>query len=265
MDKVVLNRKDGSKYFQNLFADHVVETGSSTFEFPDKAAMIFPQLLDYIYSPTTLHLTTDNASAFYFLGKIFGIEHLSWKAKHFWKLDLSFDTVAIYYGDAIIFQDDQIMNAVLATCEDPEVLLNFKVDSPILQVPDPKLWLLLLQKIGSSHSKHMSKLVASYCLRHHVDANTFLQLTDEEMMPVVSWSVALGLLGLEWEIYRRSNVEGLSSLQDRCIKALAKTWDKIDVSKDEFTDFLVEACSQARCTPPSCATESSPYSKKTFS
>lgn len=238
VDKVVLNRKDCSKYFQSLFADHVVETGSSRFEFPDKAAMIFPQLLDYIYSPTTLRLSTKSAAAFYFLGKRFGIEHLFWKAKHFWKQDLSFETVAIYYEDAIIFHDDQIMNAVLATCEDPGVLLKIKVDSPILQVPDPKLWLLLLQKISPSHSEHMSKLVASYCSRHLVDADTFMQLTEEDLMPVVSWSVALGLLGLECDILRSSNDEGLSSLQYRCIKALAKTWDKMDVSKVEFTNFL---------------------------
>lgn len=229
-----------SKYFQTKFASQkIIPAASSRFVFPNEAALDFAAFLDYIYSPGTLCLTGKNAAAFHFFGRYFGLSHLRWAAKQFWTADLNFDTVAMYYQDAIVFDDHKIMDAVQEYCSDTKVLLRFCADSAIVKVPDPRLWMFLLEKVGPAHSGHLSVLIAAFCSRNAVADSTFLQLTNPEKLPVFASSAALAMLDQEWTILGSANEAGrLSSIQERGLSALEQDWSGIDTSKPEVTKFL---------------------------
>lgn len=237
-----------SEYFQSFFGQYPHATTSDEYspsatrlELHEKAARFFPELLDYMYGKD-LKLTSESATVFHFFGHYFGMRRLRWEAKQFWQTDMTHSTVATYYQDAIVFGDPKVMSAVQHACCKDAILLRFKPDSPILQVPDARLWLYLVEHTAPRHSEHLSRLVASFCSEHKVDAETFAQLTAPEHMPVIAFSVTLILLDLERSIIGGSNEDDmaaqLSSLQHRCIKALEYRWSEMEVVKKEFSDFL---------------------------
>jgi len=238
-----------SEYFQSFFGEYPHATtvdeyspSATRLELHEKAARFFPDLLDYMYG-RELKLTSDNATVFHFFGHYFGMRRLRWEAKQFWQSDMTHKTVATYYQDAIVFGDPKVLHAVKEACRHDDILLRFKPDSPILQVPDPQLWLYLVEHAKPRHSEHLSRLVASYCSEHsNIEPETFAQLTAPTHMPSIAFSVTLILLDLERDIFGVANEddEQLSSLQDRCIAALEQRWSEMEVTKDEFSHFLAQ-------------------------
>lgn len=232
-----------SEYFRSFFGQYPQATtadegspSATRLELHEKAARFFPELLDYMYG-LPLKFDSENSTVFHFFGHYFGMRRLRWEAKSFWSNDMSHETVAAYYQDAIVFGDPKVMKAVEEACCQEAILLRFEPDSPILQVPDPQLWLYLVEHTSPRHSEHLSRLVASFCSEHEVDPETFVELTAPEHLPKVAFSVTLILLDLERTIINEDDTS-LSSLQDRCIAALERRWSEIEVDKEEFSDFL---------------------------
>lgn len=154
-------------------------------------------------------------------------------------------TLALYYEHAIQFDNAKLMDAVLTTCSDPLVFWSLTAESAIFRIPDPRLCLHLVQQVGgrgdasirssTNNSDRLSQLVASFCSQHFVNPATFARLTDPLTMPTittVSSQVALSLLKLECAILggpEPVTSNGLTSLQERCLVALEKTWHELDV------------------------------------
>ena len=244
-----------SEYFQSFFGQYPHATTADEYspsatrlELHAKAARYFPDLLDYMYG-RDLKLTSDNATVFHFFGHYFGMRRLRWEAKQFWQDDMTHETVATYFRDAILFGDPKIVRAVMEACCQDAILLRFQPHSPILQVPDPQLWLYLVEHVGRRHSEHLSRLVASFCSEHTVEPETFRQLTAPERLPAIAFSVTLILLDLERSIVgamtdgEEEATQELTSLQDRCIASIEQRWSDVEVDKNEFSDFLVQQSS----------------------
>jgi len=229
-----------SLYFERLFQNkNFAESDSKTsrIELEKLAAKAFPTLLDYLYSQEhKLELTTDNASALSFLGQYFEMHRLRWEASRFCKNDMSLETVATYYQHAKIFLDEKISKLVAKKCCDELGLIA--VDSQLVKLSDVALWRDIIQLIRDGRpglfydSKYFSRLIAEFCSTHkdQVDSETFAHFTDAAHMLVVAKEAAVPLLQLEADFTPSSNTsELLSSLQGRCVGALASSWRSIDV------------------------------------
>ena len=229
-----------SLYFERLFQNKNFsesDTKTSRIELNHKAVLAFPQMLDYLYSQEhKLELTTDDATALCFLGQYFEIHRLRWEASRFCKIDMSLDTVATYYQHAKIFHDEKISKLVAKKCCDELSLIA--IDSQLVKVSDVALWRDIIQLIRDGRSglfydsRYLSRLIAEFCSNHkeQVDSETFTHFTDATHMLVVAKQAAVPLLQLEGYFTPTSNTsELLSSLQGRCVGALASSWRSIDV------------------------------------
>jgi hypothetical protein len=158
-----------------------------------------------------------------------------------------------------LLSDFRILHAVADLCANQ--LLELSRQSPIVQASHPEFFLSLMKHISKKYatgdiapdlSKHASCLMVEVLLRWYDIANTdgqtlFAQLTDAELLPEIDSSVALTFLELSLTMNEPDGIrsrdvsedltadnEGkLTSLQQRCIKAVAKDWNDIQLSQPE--------------------------------
>jgi BTB/POZ domain len=232
-----------SLFFAKLFTEEQHQTTrTSRFDLSSEAAVVFPKLLDYLYAPSSLIFTTENAAIFYYFGQMLGLPRLRWEAKQFWTADLNLSTVGSYYQQAVVLDIGRLLAAVTNACASKDILLHLTIDSPLLQVPRVEALLDLVQTVGPMHSEHLSVLVAKFCSLHFplgvIDKNAFHQLTNPDKMPEIDPSVVFTLLDLEYKIlapgkHEDNNGEELSSLQERCLTTLEQCWDTIDFACEQ--------------------------------
>ena len=224
-----------SEYFQSFFCKNRTNShGLSQLRFHEKAARLFPMFLDFMYGQD-LEISSYDATIFHYFGHFFGMRRLRWEAKQFWQQDMKAETVATYYENAILFGDPKVMSALQEACCKDNIFLSFAKKSLIFQIPDPQLWLYVVEHVGPSRSEHLSKLVTWFCQLHKVDADTFLKLTSAQHMPRIDHSAASILLYLEQTYHRKGQAsnDSLTSLQIRCIKSMEQNWKDIQVDNEE--------------------------------
>jgi hypothetical protein len=233
-----------SEYFYRLFQnDNFAEaqTRVSRIQLHETAALVFPKLLDYLYSPNDKQLSigTETATALHYLGQYFEMRHLRWDAKQFWQTDLTVENCATYYEHACLFSDDKVHKAVADVVR--RGILSITPASPFFAVSGPDFWLEILHQgfiATRDSSRHVSILLAELCSRHEdMDAELFRQLVDATHLPKIHSDAAFKLIELEERIAGVSETE-LSSLQERCVGALSNNWKFLKVSDDDTLAFL---------------------------
>jgi hypothetical protein len=244
-----------SEYFVRLFQDGgrfaESKTQTSCIEFDEIAAKAFPLLLDFLYSPDAeVQLTTENATALHSMAKYFDIRYLRWKTNEFWRKGMTIATCGTYYEHAWILQDEKILKAASAKCA--ENIMEIKNSTRLVRVPDAKFWLDLLQQTTITNgfgphtfSRHVSTLIAEFCRQNKVDATTFKELTDGKYLPTIHPDAALPLLETEREIAFIPDTSRLSTLQERCVDAIARDWRRHRVNLQKATTAAL-LCKQSK-------------------
>ena len=233
-------------YFERLFQNQQFserETRTSKIQLNTSAATAFPCMLDHMYSPEhKLEIDTQNATALNSLGQYFGNHCLRWQAEQFRQNDLSIKSCGIYYAQAQLFKDVNFLERIAKFCF--ENLACITPDSDLIELSDMELWSKLFEwnrgDEGSSqwfyNCKHLSCLFGKYISLHedHLDATTFTRLTSPACMVEIDNSAAVALLRAEALLFPDSKTSGdLSTLQTRCVEALVRAWESIDVPKLE--------------------------------
>jgi hypothetical protein len=104
-----------SGYFANLFscgADDCV----ARVDLSDKAAVYFPDFLDYMYLSEAFMITTCNAVALCFLSQCFMVSSLQEEVDEFIRQDLKITNVGTYISDAIHFKDETTSSRAMEKC-----------------------------------------------------------------------------------------------------------------------------------------------------
>lgn len=216
-----------SEYFSRLFAnqghkEHDTHTGC--IEMEELAANAFPLMLDYLYSLWNTHenpITTENVVALHYLGRYFGIRGLRKEAQSFWKKHMTICQLGIYLNHATLFQDDQVYDAVVEKCVGS--IDSITVDSRLAELPGVQFWLDVLGKNQGRSSLALSTLVSSFCVKNKevLDVETFLQLTENSVLPELSTAAAMEFFQLEKAFVPvPATSNELSDLQRRGLEAL---------------------------------------------
>jgi len=234
-----------SNYFRDLFAVHnssrsvcSQDAAIVTFEMDEIAAQAMPILLDYLYDPEgSIAITTENATSLHWLGHFFEIRRLRWISKRFLHKDLNTKTCGTYYEHARILKDEKLLKTVSKYCI--KHIESIDCTSRLMHVPEPDLWIRILRQntITSEFSRHMSQLIAEFCKHNHVDADSFSQLTCETYLPVIHGEAALTLIEVESTIVQPVP-SSLTSLQERCIRALVRQWETAELTTDRSMSVL---------------------------
>lgn len=226
-----------AEYFVKLFSGggRFAENKDATsrIELEELAAKHFPTLLDYFYEGD-LPLTTNNATALHSMAKYFDMRRLRWEAKQFWQKDISdAKTFGIYYEHARILADEKVLDAATKSCS--ENIMTINKSSRLMKVPEPTLWLNILQNqpkediAAEQFSRHASTLIAEFANQNlDLEVAMFQQLTAPKLLPHIHVEAALRLIDAERQIVAPG--EGrLSNLQERCVAALSKDWNSINL------------------------------------
>lgn len=207
------------------------DDGTTHLELDEKAAKVFPDLLDFLYKPDALVISTQTAPALHYLGQYLGIRRLRWEAKQFWKLDLSMKNVGTYYEHAYIFEDEKILESVKELLV--KEIMNVKPTSKIVKVSHCDLWSNVVELViahgGSNLNtkiKYMSEIIAEFATQNvsNIDAKGFDKLTSADKLPVVSYKAAAALM----EVKDKLGGKGIPDLHDRCTTAMAKEWAAVN-------------------------------------
>jgi len=221
-------------YFVRLLQNHGFSEATvqkSRIVLHKLAADTFPRFLDYLYLENDDNVadevfTTETVSAFHHLAQYFGVtSNLQAKCQAFWKEDMTVENAIIYYEQAVIFHDQEIMAAVVEVVwKNLDQINNASTDPEkphsLMEASDSAFWLLVLQKNGGEPNNALSQTITYFSTLHlsELDADIFSQLTDPKLLPSVAWEAAIDLLKLEKKLLK------LATVQDRCIEALATHW-----------------------------------------
>ena len=124
------------------------------------------------------------------------------------------------YEHAKLFNDRKAYRVVVEKCIDN--LCSVKTDSHLMKVSNAQFWLDVLQSKSKArehnHQQVMSTLISAFCSQHkdELDAETFLNLTDQSVLPTLSVEAAMDLMALEMSfVPAPSSADDLSNLQKR--------------------------------------------------
>ena len=133
-----------------------LQTNTSCIELEELAASAFPHMLDYIYSMDhVLDVTSQTATALYYLGGYFELRSLRWDAKQFWLRDMDSTTCGTYYEHSKILQQEKIQQAAVLKCA--QYVMNINERSRLLHVPNnDEFWLSLLEANHPSNGNNNS-------------------------------------------------------------------------------------------------------------
>jgi len=220
-----------SEYFACLFSNTNLkehESQTSRIDLEDLAAKAFPVMLDYLYQPwrdiAHSDLTLENSVALHYLGRYFEVCGLRktvrnfWRRKmtmHSWSTTSNVDALGMLYEHAKLFNDGKAYRVVVEHCS--ACIRFIEIDSHLMKVSDPQFWLDVLQSKTGSHEE-TSTLISTFCSQHkdELDAETFLNLTDQSLLPMLSVQATMELLVLEMGfVPAASSADVFSTLQER--------------------------------------------------
>mmetsp|Transcript_16886 Transcript_16886/g.26362 ORF Transcript_16886/g.26362 Transcript_16886/m.26362 type:complete len:404 (-) Transcript_16886:34-1245(-) len=231
-----------SQYFARLFLSETELTehtsNASSIELEPSAAKVFPKMLDFIYSSKHDYvlddITSQDAVPLRHLASYFGVEELFEEVNAFIREDLKYTNAPIYVTEAVIYNDEKILDAASVLCaqniEDiaPDVMasLPLKCFRDALLSPD-------FQNERKRNSTVLSKHVAAFCRKNteELDKKILLELTDKEAISMIDSDEAFYLMNLsrKYLLPTTSKKEPGATLHERCISALSINWSTVIV------------------------------------
>jgi len=211
-----------SRYMNEVFASENASKFQVTLD--EKTSTLIPEILDFIYCHDhDISMTTNNVVALRQLAKMLKISYLEVKTAKFILEDMEIDNLVTYVSDCCYFNDIEVTKAVVEKCTTN--IESISVSDRLWVVMEPELF---LQIISSPHidrgalSKHLSILLMEYLDLHQyeIDADLFVTLTSEGIIPVVDRTAALPLIELS-NCYSSKECE---ELQKRCAFTVACYW-----------------------------------------
>jgi hypothetical protein len=213
----------------------MMEDGTATsisIDLSERAAILVPIVLEYIYHSPNFEITTKTAVGLRHLAGYFRIARLQEATWQFIKKDIQkLENLELYLGEANYFNDKQTATWVAFECANKIQQIPFSSSIWKDLTPDDfKQSIKVSRACRTGVPLQTSELVAMYCSQHvkQLTERTFKEITCSKNLPVVSKNAALKLMAVEFQV-RELNVsvntnthpETLSSLQRRCVQALA--------------------------------------------
>jgi hypothetical protein len=212
-----------SEYLDKVFCSNTLSSAHIALE--EKAANLFPLLLDFVYChDVEVHVTTETAVAYRKVATTFKVIPLLVKVAGFILEDLKSSNMSTYVTESTRYKDQKVMKLIVAKCA--EQIEKIDVADPLWTVMEPDLFLRVIATPTIDREKlstHLSILVTEYQTLHkyETDKNMFGMLTSEEVLPVIDRSAALPLLEICDDYGCPKELE---HLQKRCAYVMACYW-----------------------------------------
>jgi hypothetical protein len=224
-----------SQHFLSTNTKHVLAHGVTTIELDHKAALAFPHVLDFIYSPNhEIRVCSENAVVLRFLGRILGVTILSKQVLDFIAKDISLANVMGYIQGAYDFEDARILVVASMLCASE--IEKIDMDSPLLEQFKPEFFAQIAasRQIKDRSKCHLTILITKYFSIHDLDGVILAELLKHVDVPRIDCVSALKLLKILSQFEGSQEIETFDNLQRRCAKILTENWNDLrDNHRDE--------------------------------
>jgi BTB/POZ domain len=231
-----------SEFFARvLFSKDFQTEGQSVtaVELDHEAAVVFPQVLDFIYTPDhSLQMTHENAIVLRFLARVLGISLLSKMVLEFICKDITLENVISYLKGSYLYEDERIQTVASKLCATQ--IQSIDMDSPLLEEFKPDFFARVVASsdIKDSSKCHLTILITKYFSLHNLDEDILAELLKHVEVPRIDYLSAMKLLKILSTFERSQEIETFDRLQRRCANILTENWNDIrDNHREEV--FLI--------------------------
>lgn len=202
--------------------------GWTTVELDHKAAAVFPQMLDFIYSPSHhLVVSRSTAIALRFLARVFEVPALSKRVLEFIKKDLSLSNLLIYIHGADSFEDEKVIGMAARLCA--RDIRQVDVDSKLLKDLKPDFFAKVVSSsdVDPSAGCHVTLLITQFFSLHDLD-EIFLGelLRHTGKIDKIDYVSAMKLLKILSGLKSR-DIAIFDEMQRKCSNVLTENWNEI--------------------------------------
>ena len=216
-----------SLFFANQFladGEDVVRRGTTNIHLVHPAALLFPRMLDFMYSQEhELKISRKTAVALRFLSRVFGVWMLNQRAIDFVKKDISLSNVLEYLKHSETFDDAEVTSIAAHMCA--KELQAIGVDSHLLHALKPDFFAKIISsdKIQRDARCHVCVLICRYFTLHNLDESLLAKFLMKMPPPEIDSSSALELLPII-DSMKSKETEVFSKLRARCSNVVVENW-----------------------------------------
>jgi len=226
-----------SEYLEGILRSN--SRGSTRLALEEKAANLFPFLLDYMYChDVRLHITSGTAVSYLHVAQFFQIMPMIISVTEFILKDVSLENLSEYIVEAGNYNEEKVLDFITAKCS--HHIEHIPPTSPVWTAMTPDHFVRVMKSRRSDRLKlspHLSVLIVEYQTLHagEMDCAHFREVTRESVVPVIDRQAAIPLLEI-CEEYGSSN--DFHALQRRCAAVMASYW-KITSDLDRHRLFAL--------------------------
>ena len=257
--------------FVHLFQEkmkHTPQKKISRIQVEEAEAVVFPELLDFVYCLKSLPLSVDKACVLYTMASRFGIPQLMTAIESFVEKNLDFKQSLEFISfarrhenkdklDKLILLSNSKLCGYLMKHPEEAGQVSPSVLSHILHERSQVVKVLKGENPGKfsgewelQKSRIISKVVARSCQEAFLSASpstsltrkVFRRLIDPKTLPSLDRNAALQLLQVDVALAKQEEIntattkqnKGLNSLEERCVQALALGWREA-MKREGFT------------------------------
>ncbi|OEU19312.1 hypothetical protein FRACYDRAFT_235360 [Fragilariopsis cylindrus CCMP1102] len=162
-----------SYFFDHYFASNEIEArqkGCTIVEVDHEAALVVPQVLDFIYCQGhELDISDKNAVALHYVASVLGISMLSKNALEFIGKNMTLTNIATYILHANSFKDYKIIAMASQLCVQDITSIN--TDSELLKALEPDFFEIIVasDELDEKAKCHVTVLITQYFSLHDLE------------------------------------------------------------------------------------------------
>mmetsp|Transcript_26677 Transcript_26677/g.63604 ORF Transcript_26677/g.63604 Transcript_26677/m.63604 type:complete len:1359 (+) Transcript_26677:15-4091(+) len=204
--------------------------GWTTVELDHMAASEFPQMLDFIYSPSPsrkLKVSRSSSVALRFLSRVFEVPALSKRVLYFIESDLSLSNVLTYIHAADSFEDERVIGMAARLCA--RDIKQIHMDSSLLEELTPDFFAKVVssEDLDPSAGCHLTIIVTRYFSLHDLDEVYLGQLLRHTgKIENIDYISAMKLLKI-LSRFKAQDIQIFTKMQKKCCDVLIDNWSDI--------------------------------------
>jgi hypothetical protein len=220
-----------SYFFEHYFASNEIkarEKGCTIIEVDHEAALVVPQILDFIYCRGhELDISDKNAVALHYIASVLGISMLSKNVLEFISKNMTLTNIANYIMHANSFKDYKIIAMASRLCVQDITSIN--TDSELLKALEPDFFEMIVasDEIDERAKCHVTVLITQYFSLHDLDEDVIEKLLKYIDINKIDHLSALKLIKILSRPNEYKGIEIFDKMKRHCANVITEEWTEL--------------------------------------
>ena len=220
-----------SYFFDHYFASNEIEArqkGCTIVEVDHEAALVVPQVLDFIYCQGhELDISDKNAVALHYVASVLGISMLSKNALEFIGKNMTLTNIATYILHANSFKDYKIIAMASQLCVQDITSIN--TDSELLKALEPDFFEIIVasDELDERAKCHVTVLITQYFSLHDLEEDIVEKLLKCIDINKIDHLSALKLMKILSGPNKYKGIEIFDKMRSHCANVMTEEWTEL--------------------------------------